>query len=270
MLSAHDDVSSVVRCLELGAEDYLPKPFEPLVLRARVGACLEKKKHRDRERIYLDRIKAERDRSDELLLNILPRRIADRLKEAPATIIAESFPEASILFADIVGFTQLASQLPPTELVDLLNGIFSEFDALLDVHGLEKIKTIGDAYLAAAGVPEARRDHASSAADMALDMMAALRRFNERRGTSFQMRVGMNSGPVVAGVIGTRKFIFDLWGDAVNVASRMESQGLPARIQVSEASFYLLREKFHLVERGEIPVKGKGVMRTWFLEGRRP
>ncbi len=235
MISAFGEIASVVRCLELGAEDYLPKPFEPAVLQARVGACLEKKRLHDRERIHLEALRTERDRSERLLLNVLPRAIADRLKDAQTTI-ADSFSEVSILFADIVGFTQLASRVPPGELVGVLNDIFSDFDALLDRHGLEKIKTIGDAYLVAGGVPTPCPDHAAAVAEMALDMCESLDRFNLRTGASFAMRVGINSGPVVAGVIGTHKFIFDLWGDAVNIASRMESHGEPGRIQVSEAT----------------------------------
>ncbi len=268
MISAVDDLETVVRCIELGAEDYLPKPFNPVLLRARVGACLEKKRLRDNERVVLETLRLERDRSEKLLLNVLPRRIADRLK-GPHTTIADSFAEVSILFADIVGFTELASRMAPGDLVELLNGIFSGFDDLLDKHDLEKIKTIGDAYLVAGGVPTPRADHAQAVAEMALDMIESLQRFNARNGSSFAMRVGINSGPVVAGVIGTRKFIFDLWGDAVNTASRMESHGVPGQIQVSEATWLLLRDRFLLRERGTIAVKGKGEMRTFYLMGRK-
>jgi len=268
MLSAVDELDSVVRCLELGAEDYLPKPFEPMVLRARVGACLEKKRLRDQERVYVQTLKGERDRSDQLLLNVLPSGIADRLKETPKTIV-EHFPAVTILFADIVGFTELATRLPPADLVEQLNGIFSAFDELVDRHGLEKIKTIGDAYLVAGGVPVPRPDHAIAVAEMALDICEALRCFNALRGTSLDIRIGINSGPVVAGVIGTRKFVFDLWGDAVNVASRMESHGEPGRIHLTEGTFRLLQDRYEFAERGTIPVKGKGLMRTYFLLGRK-
>jgi class 3 adenylate cyclase len=268
MLSAIDDTDAIVRCLELGAEDYLSKPFDPLILRARVGASLARKRLRDQEARHFKEIEAERDRSEELLLNILPRSIADRLKEHPS-IIAETFPEASILFADIVGFTELASRLPAETLVGLLNDIFSEFDALVDRHGMEKIKTIGDAYLAAAGVPLPHEDHAMAAAEMALDMLDAMSRFNSRAKTDFSIRIGLNSGPVVAGVIGKRKFIFDLWGDAVNVASRMESHGTPGRIQTTDACRELLGGRYEFTERGEIQIKGKGGMRTWYLDRRR-
>jgi adenylate cyclase len=268
MLSAVDELDSVVRCLELGAEDYLPKPFEPTVLRARVGACLEKKRLRDQERLYVQTLKGERDRSEQLLMNVLPSGIANRLKGAPKTIV-EHFSEVTILFADIVGFTELATRLPPADLVEQLNGIFSAFDELVDRHGLEKIKTIGDAYLVAGGVPTPRPDHAVAVAEMALDICEAVRSFNALRGTSLDLRIGINSGPVVAGVIGTRKFVFDLWGDAVNTASRMESHGEPGRIHVTEATYRLLKDKYNFAERGPIPVKGKGVMETYFLLGRR-
>jgi len=268
MISAAHELETVVRCIELGAEDYLPKPFDPVLLRARVGACLEKKRLRDSEREALESLRMERDRSEKLLLNVLPSRIADRLKGSSATI-ADSFAEATILFADIVGFTELATHMAPGDLVGLLNDIFSGFDELLDKHQLEKIKTIGDAYLVAGGVPTPRPNHAQAVAEMALDMTESLRRFNARTGSSFAMRVGINSGPVVAGVIGTRKFIFDLWGDSVNTASRMESHGVPGKIQVSEATYLLLRDRFSLVERGVIAVKGKGEMRTFYLQGRK-
>jgi adenylate cyclase len=266
MISALGEIDSVVRCLQLGAEDYLPKPFEPAILRARVGICLDRKRLRDRERGHLEALRAEHDRAERLLLNVLPRSIADRLM-ASETTIAEYFSEASILFADIVGFTELATRLPPREVVGILNGIFSGFDALLDRHGLEKIKTIGDAYLVAGGVPTPHPDHAGAVAAMALDMCESLRQFNQRGGTSFSMRVGINTGPVVGGVIGTHKFIFDLWGDAVNVASRMESHGEPGRIQLAEASWRLLRGRYRFEERGLISIKGKGKMRTYFLVG---
>jgi adenylate cyclase len=267
MLSALGEADGVARCLELGAEDYLPKPFQPSVLRARVASCLEKKRFRDRERVYLEALRTERDRSERLLLNVLPRAIAERLKGAETTI-AESYPEVSILFADIVGFTELAARMSPTQVVGVLNTIFSGFDALVDRHGLEKIKTIGDSYFVAGGVPTPLADHAGAVAEMALDMMQSLERFNEEQGVSFQMRVGINSGPVVAGVIGTHKFVFDLWGDAVNIASRMESHGEPGRIQLTEATFRLLDGRYRFEERGVIPIKGRGEMRTYFLLGR--
>jgi adenylate cyclase len=207
---------------------------------------------------------AERAKAERLLRNILPASIAERLKDKHETI-ADSFPEVSVLFADIVGFTGLSSKVSAEELVVMLNEIFSRFDALAEEHGLEKIKTIGDAYMIVAGLPDPRPDHAEALARMALDMQAALDAFNAAHGTELAIRIGINTGPVVAGVIGTKKFIYDLWGDAVNIASRMESSGVPGRVQVSESTHDKLRGKLEMEPRGAIEVKGKGEMRTWLL-----
>ncbi|MGL5062226.1 MAG: adenylate/guanylate cyclase domain-containing protein, partial [Microcoleus sp.] len=182
-----------------------------------------------------DALRGEQEKSERLLLNILPQVIADRLKRNETTI-AEYFPEATVLFADIVGFTPLSAQMNPIELVELLNQIFSGFDLLCERHGLEKIKTIGDAYMVVGGLPEPRADHAEAIAEMALDMQAEIARFNTENQKYFSIRVGIHSGPVVAGVIGIKKFIYDLWGDTVNIASRMESHGISWRIQASETT----------------------------------
>ncbi len=213
-------------------------------------------------------LKAEREKSERLLLNILPEPIAERLKREDRHI-AEGYSGVTVLFADIVNFTELAGDIEPDELVAMLNLVFSRFDKLADAHGLEKIKTIGDAYMAAGGLPVQRDDHAEICAEMALDMLAAMREFAPAGGRRLRVRIGMNSGPVVAGVIGTRKFIYDLWGDAVNTASRMESSGHADAIQVTHECRELLKDKFEFEERGEIEVKGKGLMRTYFLRGRK-
>jgi class 3 adenylate cyclase len=268
MISALDEIDGIVRCIEMGAEDYLPKPFNPVILRARVEASLEKKRLRDREQAYLAQLRVEREKSERLLLNILPSAIAERLKEDQG-IIAESFSEATILFSDVVGFTQMSARITPVELVYLLNEIFSSFDELATRHGLEKIKTIGDAYMVAAGLPERRADHAEAMAEMALDMQAALAAFNSASGTTLNIRTGINTGPVVAGIIGTSKFIYDLWGDAVNTASRMESHSTPGRIQVTASTFERLKHAYLFEPRGTINVKGKGDMPTYFLLGRK-
>jgi class 3 adenylate cyclase len=268
MISALDEIDGIVRCIEMGAEDYLPKPFNPVILRARVEASLEKKRLRDREQAYLAQLRIEREKSERLLLNILPAAIAERLKEDQG-VIAESFAEATILFSDVVGFTQMSARITPVELVYLLNEIFSSFDELAARHGLEKIKTIGDAYMVAAGLPERRADHAEAMADMGLDMQTALDAFNRSRGTSLNIRTGINTGPVVAGIIGTSKFIYDLWGDAVNTASRMESHSTPGRIQVTASTYERLRHAYLFEPRGTINVKGKGDMLTYFLLGRK-
>jgi len=268
MISALDDVASIVRCIELGAEDYLPKPFNPVLLRARVETSLEKKRLRDREQAYLEQLRVERAKSERLLLNVLPAPIAERLKEQEG-VIAESFEEATILFADVVGFTQMSARVTPEELVHLLNEIFSAFDRLAHRHRLEKIKTIGDCYMVVAGLPMRRADHVEAMAEMALDMQAALAQFNETRNAALNIRTGINTGPVVAGIIGTAKFAYDLWGDAVNTASRMESHSVPGRIQVTNATYERLREKYVFEERGPITIKSKGEMLTYFLVGRK-
>lgn len=213
-------------------------------------------------------LKMEQQKSDRLLLNILPESIAHQLKEGHSSI-ADGFAEVTILFADIVGFTQLSEHVPPGQLVNILNEIFSAFDHLSEQHGLEKIKTIGDAYMVASGIPTPRSDHAEAIAEMALDMQDELARFNIKNIATLNIRIGINTGPVVAGVIGTKKFIYDLWGDAVNTASRMESHGLPGSIHVTQSTYERLRDKYLFEERGVIQVKGKGEMTTYFLTGRK-
>jgi PAS domain S-box-containing protein len=215
-----------------------------------------------------DALREEQEKSEKLLLNILPKAIAERLKQNETTI-AEYFPEVTVLFADIVGFTALSSTMNPIDLVELLNKIFSRFDLLCERHGLEKIKTIGDAYMAVGGLPYPRADHAEAIAQMALDMQTEIARFNAQNKKYFSIRVGIHSGPVVAGVIGIKKFIYDLWGDTVNLASRMESHGLSWRIQVSETTYHLLKHKYLFQERGIIEVKGKGGMKTYLLVGKK-
>ncbi|HGG58036.1 MAG TPA: GAF domain-containing protein, partial [Nannocystis exedens] len=206
-------------------------------------------------------------RGEELLLNILPRPIAKRL-QAGERRIAESFDSVTVLFADLVGFTERAAATDPEVLVDLLGQVFTEFDAISDRFGVEKIKTIGDAYMVVAGLPTPRSDHAEAMADTAVALLEAVARVGEMIGTTLEIRVGMHSGPVVAGIIGTRKFAYDLWGDTVNTASRMESHGVPGRIHVAESTYRALRDLFRFEERGEVEVKGLGLMRTYFLLGR--
>ncbi|MBW4680775.1 MAG: CHASE domain-containing protein [Microcoleus vaginatus WJT46-NPBG5] len=215
----------------------------------------------------LQQLSNEQEKSERLLLNILPQPIAERLKQEQK-IIADSFAEVTVLFADIVGFTQLASRISATELVQLLNEIFSAFDKLAVWHGLEKIKTIGDAYMVVGGLPMHRPDHAQAIAEMALDMQQAILQFNADQGEAFTIRIGIHTGPVVAGVIGTNKFIYDLWGDTVNIANRMESHGIPGCIQVSAATYEQLQHLYQFERRGYIPIKGKGEMLTYLLAGR--
>lgn len=214
----------------------------------------------------LKTLQAEQEKSEQLLLNILPMPIANRLKQQEQTI-ADDFPSATVLFADIVGFTKLSGEISPIELVEILNVIFSEFDYLAEKHSLEKIKTIGDAYMVVGGLPTPSLLHAEAIARMALDMLETINQFARETGKDFQIRIGINTGPVIAGVIGTKKYIYDLWGDTVNIASRMESQGLPGKIQVTAAAYNLLKDSFNLEFRGLIDVKGKGKMECYLLIG---
>lgn len=207
--------------------------------------------------------------SEGLLLNVLPRSIAARLKRSPG-VIAEAHEAVTVLFADVVDFTQFTERTEPARVVGVLDQIFSAFDALAERHGVEKIKTIGDAYMVAAGLPEPRSDHSRAMADMALEMREAVVRLREPLGINLAIRIGMDSGPVIAGVIGRHRFIYDLWGDTVNTASRMESHGMPGQIQVGEGAHRLLRDRYAFEDRGEIEIKGKGRRRAYFLRGRLP
>jgi adenylate cyclase len=216
----------------------------------------------------MDALAREQERSERLLLNVLPREIAPRLK-AGESPIADAYEHATVLFADVVGSTMLAEQLDAKQLVALLNRIFSRFDVLAESHGVEKIRTIGDNFMCVAGVPRRRADHAQAAARLALDMRAYVDELHAGGEDQIDFRIGMNSGPCVGGVIGLRKFVFDIWGDPVNTASRMESHGVPGRIHLSDATYELIREEFECEPRGTIEVRGKGAMRTWFLIGER-
>ena len=213
-------------------------------------------------------LRQQREQTERLLLNILPEAIADRLKREQG-IIAENFEDVTVLFADLVGFTELSAQISATELVRLLNQVFSAFDQLSDKHGLEKIKTIGDAYMVVGGLPKPMEDNAIAVAQMALEMQQEIGQFNTRNHQTLSLRIGIHTGPVVAGVIGIKKFNYDLWGDTVNTASRMESHGIPGKIQVSPATYEQIRHQFVLKKRGPIAIKGKGNMTTYFLVDRR-
>jgi len=224
-----------------------------------LGALIQRKQAEESLRL-------QQKQTERLLLNILPKPIAERLQKEQK-LIADHFDEVSVLFADLVGFTEFSARKTPTQLVEILNGIFCEFDRLSESHGLEKIKTIGDAYMVVGGLPTAREDHGRAIALLALEMQSALTQFNLKIGESFQLRIGIHSGSVVAGIIGISKFSYDLWGDTVNVASRMESNGMPGKIQVTGATYERLKEQFIFEERGIIEVKGKGKMLTYWLIG---
>lgn len=281
-LSALNATEEKVKAFTMGAADYVTKPFhfEEIVVRIEHQLRLRQLQQQLADKNKL--LEAEKHKADELLRNILPEAIANQLKdqvgrnrsedmgeelaegleEGP---LAESFESATILFADIVNFTAFATRVKPKVLVKSLNQIFSRFDRLAEIYGLEKIKTIGDAYMVAGGIPVTRSDHAEAIASMALDMQSAISDFRMMTGAPFQLRIGINTGPVIAGVIGFKKFSYDLWGDAVNVASRMESQGESGRIQVTEATYGELRYSYCFEPRGPINVKGKGSMNTYWL-----
>ena len=221
-----------------------------------------------KRKVWEEALRYQQECAEELLLNILPEPIAQRLKLAESTI-ADSFAAVTVLFADLVNFTEISAEIPPTKLVELLNKIFSVFDQLSEKHGLEKIKTIGDAYMVVGGLPKPKTDHAEAIAEMALDMQREINRFKHDDGEPFRLRIGIHTGPVVAGVIGMKKFSYDLWGDTVNVASRMESQGTAGGIQVTAATYKLLKDKYFFKRRGVLAVKGKGEMITYWLTGRK-
>lgn len=215
-----------------------------------------------------DKIALEHERANTLLLNILPGSVAEKLKEKKENI-AEGYSEASIMFADIVGFTELAARYKPEEVVGLLNLYFTKFDEIMDDYGIEKIKTIGDAYMAAAGIPDPCDDHAEKLVNFAMEIMKQTHDISQINGVDIELRIGINSGPVTAGVIGTKKFIYDLWGDAVNIASRMESHGLPGKIQVTSRTYDILKHQYDFHSRGPIFVKGKGELDVYLLEGKK-
>jgi class 3 adenylate cyclase/CheY-like chemotaxis protein len=264
VISALDELDSVVRCIEAGAEDYLSKPVNPVLLQARVKASLEKKRLHDREKKFIADLEQEKRRSEALLLNILPQGIVNRLRKGE-TVIADRVSAATILFCDLVGFTTISQEMPADRVIDFLGRIFAEFDHLAAAYGVEKIKTIGDAYMVAAGIPEAQPDHAIRIAELATRMLETVNDVAAATGVNLQARIGVHSGSIVAGVIGTHKFAYDIWGDTVNTASRMESHSLPGRIQVSAATRSLLGDRFSFERRGSIVVKGKGTMETFFL-----
>ena len=210
-----------------------------------------------------EELAAAKEQSERLILNVLPEAIANRLKDNKT--IADKYSEATILFLDIVGFTEFSSKLLPSKLVSVLNDIFTRFDLITEKYKLEKIKTIGDSYLLAGGLPDERDDHAEAVAMAGLEMRAEIKKFNHETGENLDIRIGIHSGPVVAGVIGKNKFTYDIWGDTVNTASRMESHGESGKIQVSEITYYLIKDKFKFEERGVIELKGKGKFKTYYL-----
>ena len=265
-------LGSGLAAILLGGRSPLPEWFSSLMLALNISVggmivftllALFAKQRQD----ALVGLRSAQERAENLLLNILPGSIAERLKESPQTI-ADQFPAASVLFADVVDFTPRSNGLTAAEVVGLLDRLFGEFDALAERHGLEKIKTIGDAYMAVGGLPEPRPDHAEAVAEMALAVREEVARHLDPGGRPLAVRIGIDTGPVVAGVIGRRKFSYDLWGDTVNTASRMESHGVAGCIQVTDRAYQRLRDRYRFQRRGLVEVKGKGELVTWFLVGR--
>lgn len=263
MISGLKEESAVLRCIAEGAEDYLPKPVDTVLLRARIEACLERSRWRERERLFVRQIQAEKDRANALLHAVLPALIVERLNTGE-TMIADRFESATIVFADIVNFSPMAARTLPTVLLKRLGDLFSRFDELADAHGVEKIKTIGDAYMAAVGIPEPRPDHASSAVNFARAIMAEAGS-SEGPDVALQLRVGIHSGAVVAGLIGRKRFIYDVWGHTVNVASRLEASSVPGKIHISHTTLEALGDTAEVDARGNIDLKGIGEFATYFI-----
>lgn len=264
MATALDDRDSIIQSMRMGATDYITKPIDRVLLRARIDACLERKRLRDQAQAYYQALEFERAKTEQLLLNVLPSPIAERLKQGEQTIV-DSFDAVTVLFADIVNFTRVTATMEPLLLLEKLNTIFSKFDHLVEKHGLEKIKTLGDGYMAVSGVPVTNKQHAQAAAHMALDMRETIQEIVGPDGNPFQVRIGMCSGPVMAGIIGQQKFTYDLWGTTVNTAFRMQAHGAVSQIQVPAETYDLLKGEFAFEERGEIELKGLGRVNTWFL-----
>ncbi|MBA4389914.1 MAG: adenylate/guanylate cyclase domain-containing response regulator [Syntrophus sp. (in: bacteria)] len=264
VISAIDEIDSIARCIELGAEDYLPKPFDLTLLKARIGASLERKRLRDQEQTLMRQIELEQQKSNSLLLNIMPESIAIRLK-AGEQVIADTHDAVTVMFTDIVNFTNLSKHMTAQDLVQRLNFIISKFDALAIRFGVEKIKTIGDSVMLVCGMPLPNVNHARIMAKLALTLQQEIRKISLLENLPLELRIGIHSGPVVAGVLGLQKLAYDLWGETVNIASRMESQGLPGKIQVSDATYRLIKNEFIFEERARIDIRGVGEMTTYFV-----
>jgi len=253
MISAVDEIESVVRCIELGAEDYLPKPFNATLLRARIGASLDKKRLRDKEASYLDQIKIEKKRSDDLLNVILPAAAVRELKSA-GVVLPRRHDGVAILFCDIVGFTAYCDRNAPEDVVTHLQELVQSFEEIVHGHGMEKIKTIGDAFMASAGLLRPVDDPLATGMRCALDMVEAAR----RSGPRWEVRAGLHCGPVVAGVVGRRQFLFDVWGDTVNMAARLVGVASPGAVAVTEGAWREVENSFRARSLGRIDIKGKG------------
>src|SRR5438093_1550391 len=264
MISADTDAEKVAQCIELGADDYLTKPFNPTILRARIAAALRRHSLRALENEYVGKIENEKRHSENLLRNILPAEIATRLRNGESNI-ADHFDDATVIFADVVGFGKITARMKAYEIVGCLNHLFSEFDRLAEDAGVEKIKTSGDNYMAVAGVPTPRPNHARTATKLALDMIVAAGRLQSRLPVPFPIRVGLHSGPVMAGVIGTRKFAYDVWGDTVNIAARMEAASEPNRVLASAVTVKALGSQYRFDGPHKVDTKEGRVVEAFFV-----
>lgn len=264
MVSGLKETGAIARCISSGAEDYLPKPIDPILLHARVDACLERMQWRAREIAFTEEIKYEKDRADTLLQSMLPAPVIVRLNNGE-TQIADRFDDASIIFADIVDFTPLVSRIDAGDLVQELSRIFTAFDELAATHNIEKIKTIGDAYMAASGIPAHRQDHALAAVRFSRDMLAAMADSSVST-AGLQIRVGIHSGPVIAGLIGRKRSVYDVWGETVNLASRLESSGRAGKIHISGATKQRLGKELGHLSEHEHDVKGIGRLTSYFID----
>jgi len=266
MVSANDQLESIIRCIQYGADDYITKPVEETFLHARVASSLERKYLQDKERELFRRVQIEKKHSEEILYNVLPKNVAERLKKGEDHI-ADHLDEVTVLFADLISFTELSTHVGPDMLVYTLNYIFRAFDQLVDKLGLEKIKTIGDAYMLVGGIEDHPVCHAERCMKFAISALEEMAKFNNLHKNNLQLRIGMCTGPAVAGVIGNKRYSFDLWGETVNLASRMETLCAPNQIQVSESTHKLLADKYDFELHGEVEVKGKGSMDTYVSTG---
>ena len=266
MISSMDDKDSIYRCIEMGADDYVTKPFDKEILNARISSSIERKQLRDKEKILMEELQEERDRSEHLLLNILPKNIAQRLKSGE-TDIANKHEDVSIIFCDIINFTPQAQRLTPNNLVKILNTIFKKFDDLSNKHNIEKIKTIGDSYFAVGGLNTDKYQAAKNIIELGKDFIKGINEIDKNTNEmDLNIRIGVHTGPIVAGVIGKNKFAYDLWGASVNMANRLESTCPPGRIQISEYTKLLLGDNFNYQLKEKTNIKGIGIINTYLVK----
>lgn len=264
MITAQTDQETAIRCIHAGANDYITKPVEESLLKARVRNCLERKMLYNREKELLNVVQSEKQKSEDLLFNVLPRSVANRLREGESQI-ADNLENVTVLFSDLCGFTNLANRQSAENLIHLLNALFGEFDRLSRIHKVEKIKTMGDGYMAVSGISSEQSNHASRAVKFGRDTIFVTQKIGQTLGYDLNLRVGLCSGPVVAGIIGSHRSIFDLWGDTVNVAARMEQYGLAGKIQMTNSTYAQLSRPTNCIQREALEIHGVGLMQPWVM-----